>query len=197
MTRYLIGVYWGPREESRESCAKRISKCLKALGEQEPAFSQWFKKVHSKKSALEALPIEVESLQTLLERSKYNAHRNLGFDFSAWTGRGSDMPASLNMPEYLNIRSSLSVSCGIYTTVVCNSAVLSFTPPEPPTAELLQGLLQATAAAFDPDDGVVLLENSLRAYPQLRVREIPALFRYKRGVGFTAGEVEYNPTAEQ
>jgi hypothetical protein len=107
------------------------------------------------------------------------------------------MLASLSIPESFNVRASLSVSCGMYSPRVYNSAVLSFTPPTIPKLALLQGLLQSAVAAFDPDDGVVHSKKNWVVNPHVPIWERPALFRYKRGVGFTAGEVEYNPAAEQ
>lgn len=97
----------------------------------------------------------------------------LGFDFFAWNGWKADLPASL------------SVLCGAFSPVVSNSAVVSFDPEASPTLDLLQGILRAAVTAFDPEEGVVVSDATRSAHPSLRIREQPAVFRYKRGVGFS------------
>jgi hypothetical protein len=98
----------------------------------------------------------------------------LGFDFFAWNGWKADIPASL------------SVGCGAFHPAISNSAVVSFVPKASPTLDLLQGILRAAVTAFDPEDGVVVSDATRSADPSLTISEERAVFRYERGVGFSA-----------
>jgi len=100
----------------------------------------------------------------------------LGFSFSAWNG--------LEQEEHAP--ASLSVDCGAYSPVVGNSVVVSFDPATAPPLDRLQGMLRAAVAAFDPEDGVVVSRESSDAYSTLPILQVPAVFRYKRGAGFSA-----------
>ena len=174
---YTVGAYWGQRKESRQACASRISAFLQALAAQDAALSRWYKPLASRKERLRELPHDVDGLLPLLgvNRRDFGGEVivELGFDFSAWNGWKADIPASL------------SVDCGAFSPVVSNSAVVSFDPEASPTFGLLQEILRAAVTAFDPEDGVVVSDATRSAHPALRMREKPAVFRYKRGVGFS------------
>ena len=180
MPSYVVGVYWGAREESREVCAERISAFLIALANQDPALSRWFEQVFSLKQPRVPIPTAPEDLAPLLEVSRLDAGRReiipeLGFDFSAWDGRDDGVAASL------------AVACGIYSSVVPNSAVVSFDPQAALSLDLLRGILRSAVAAFDPENGVVTSTESARAQSASLIWEAPALYRYRRGAGFFDG----------
>ena len=175
---YFVGAYWGPREESRQACARRLSELLHKLSEQDTALSKWFKKATSKKAALVALPHDSDGLVALLKTNQRDiggdAIAELGFNFSAWTGREQGRAASL------------MATCGAYSPAVRNSVVLSFDHAASLTPDLLEGILNAVVAAFDPVDAVVSSIESLSAHAGLPAWQAPAMARYRRGVGFTA-----------
>jgi hypothetical protein len=174
---YTVGAYWGQRKESRLACASRVSVFLQALAAQDAALSRWYKPLASRKERLRELPHDVDGLLSLLEVNRRDIGREviveLGFYFFAWNGWKADMPASL------------SVGCGAFSPFGSNNAVVSFDPEASPTLDLLQGILRAAVTAFDPEDGVVVSDATRSAHPALRMREKPAVFRYKRGAGFS------------
>jgi hypothetical protein len=175
---YIVGTYWGQRKESREACASRISVFLQALAAQDAALSRWYKLLASRKKPLREWPSDVDGLLPLLEVNRGDIGGEvmveLGFYFFAWNGWNADLPASL------------SVGCGAFSPAVGNCALVSFDPEASPTLDLLQGILRAAVTAFDPEDGVVISKATSSAYPSLSIVETPAVFRYKRGAGFSA-----------
>lgn len=174
----FVGAYWGPRAESREACADRLSKFLRELAERDSIFSQWFKKAMSRKKASVAIPTEPIALAPHLKGN----HRDiggeliseLGFSFSAWTGREA------------NVSVSLDVACGAYSHLVGNSVLVSFDPAASPSLDLLQEIMKTAVAAFDPEEAVVNSTERLSPYAPLPAWKVPALFRYRLGSGFTA-----------
>lgn len=175
---HFVGAYWAQRQESRQACARRMSAFLHDLAQQDAALSQWFKKATSRKAPLVAVPNDPDGLVPLLKANQRDIGGDviaeLGFNFSAWTGREADMAASL------------AATCGAYSPVVRNSVVLSFDPAASPTLDLLQRILKAAVTAFDPEDAVVNSTERLSAHATLPAWEAPAASRYKRGSGFTA-----------
>jgi len=174
---YFVGVYWGQREESRQECASRISAFLQALPMHDAGLSQWYKKAASRKAPLVALPCDPDGLGPLLKTNRRDiggdAIAELGFNFSAWTGRETDMQASL------------AATCGAYSPVVRNFVVVSFEMEVSPTLDLLQGILRSAVTAFDPEDGVVSSTDDLSAHASLPAWKVPSVFRYRRGAGFS------------
>ncbi|WAC71041.1 hypothetical protein OU995_15675 [Roseateles sp. SL47] len=122
-----------------------MSAFLHDLAQQDAALSQWFQKATSRKAPLVAVPNDPDGLEPLLQVNQRDIGGNviaeLGFSFSAWTGREADMVASL------------SATCGVYSAVVRNSVVLSFDPAASPTLDLVQQILKAAVTAFDPECG--------------------------------------------
>ncbi|MFI5729320.1 Imm52 family immunity protein [Kribbella sp. NPDC051587] len=91
--RFLVGSYWGSRPETVGDCASRLSSCLRGLAAVDEAFSSWFAKGKSKKSAGVPAAIDQTSLERLLARG---ANRNggddeeipeLGFNAALWNAR--------------------------------------------------------------------------------------------------------------
>jgi hypothetical protein len=175
---HFVGIYWGPREESRTACALRMSAFLHALAKQDAAFALWFKKASSRKAPLVSLPNDADELSVLVKTNQRDvgsgAIVELGFSYSAWTGPSSRMTASL------------SATFGGLSPAVRNSVVLSFDPEASPAPDLLQSILPAAVAEFDPEDGGVSSTESLSAHPSLLAWQAPAVARYKAGSGFSA-----------
>jgi hypothetical protein len=175
---YTVGAYWGPRKESRLACASRISVFLHALAAQDAALSRWYKLLASRKEPLREFPHDVDGLLPRLGVNRADIGGavmvELGFDFFAWNGWKADLPASL------------SVGCGAFSPFVGNNAVVSFDSDASPTLDLLQGILRVAVTAFDPEDGVVVSDATRSANPSLRIWQEHAVFRYKRGAGFSA-----------
>jgi hypothetical protein len=175
---YTVGTYWGQREESRQACANRISVFLQGLAAQGAVLSRWYRLLASPKAPLRELPRDVDGLLPLLEVNRLDIGGevivDLGFYFSAWNGWNADLPASL------------SVGCGAFNSAVGNRAVVCFDSEASPTLDLLREILRVAVTAFDPEDGVVVSDATLSAHPSLSIVETPAVFRYKRGAGFSA-----------
>jgi hypothetical protein len=175
---HTVGAYWGQRKESRQVCASRISVFLHALAAQNAALSRWYDLIDSPEEPLRELPRDLDGLLPLLEEHRRDIGDEvmveLGFNFSGWNGWNADIPASL------------SVGCGAFSPVVGNCAVVSFDSEASPTLDLLREILRAAVTAFDPEDGVVVSKATSSAHPSLSIVETPAVFRYKRGAGFSA-----------
>jgi hypothetical protein len=148
------------------------------LAEQDAALSHWFKKAASRKAALVAVPDDPGGLEPLLKTNQRdiggNAIAELGFNFSAWTGRE------------VGILASLAVTCGAYSPVVRNCVVVSFDPGASPTLDLLERILRATVAAFNPEDAVVNSTERMSTHVSLPAWKVPAVLRYTLSSGFSA-----------
>jgi hypothetical protein len=98
---YTVGAYWGPRKESRQDCASRISVFLHALTAQDAALSRWYRLLGSRKEPLRELPHDVDALLPLLGVNRRDIGREiiveLGFDFTGWNGWKAELPASLSL----------------------------------------------------------------------------------------------------
>ncbi|WP_143074042.1 Imm52 family immunity protein [Roseateles sp. YR242] len=93
----------------------------------------------------------------------------LGFDFTAWNGRVGETAESV------------SITCGAYSPVIRNCAVLSFdVAAKKPTVELLERIMKAAVMAFDPDDAVVSSTDILAAHPGVMAWQAPAIPCYTR-----------------
>src|SRR5437667_12552985 len=172
---YTVGTYWGQRKESRQACA--IAIFLQALAAQDAGLSRWYKPLASRKQSLREWPHDVDRLVPLLGVNRGDIGGEiiveLGFDFFAWNGWKTDLPASL------------VILCGAFSPVASNRAVVSFDPEASPTLDLLQGMLRAAVTAFDPEEGIAISHATRSTHRSLPFLERPAVFRYKRDVGFS------------
>jgi hypothetical protein len=152
MAGYTVGVYWGARAESREASAIRLAKFLNALASLDIGLAQWFKKVSTAKASLVALPNDAEAIEPMLKSNRRDiggdVMHELGFSFSAWTGVTSGITADIAM------------TCGAYSPVIRNVSVVTFNSDVAPSIDLIQNVLLAAIAAFDPDEGAVRSRNS-------------------------------------
>jgi hypothetical protein len=147
MTRYVVGVYWGARAESRNTSATRLAEFLRAVASIDTELFQWFKKVSRAKAPLVALAVDASSIGPMLKSNRRDiggeVMHELGFSFSAWNGRKNGLTVEFAM------------TCGAYSPVICNVAVVTFNSDGALSIDLVQNVLRAAIAAFDPDDGVV------------------------------------------
>ena len=106
--RFILGAYWGPREESLETCARRLVDCLQGLAEISPVFDGWYRKGASKAAASrEPVGRDLKQLEDLLDSGR---HRT---DF------GGDVMAELGLNAELWNRqtdrtAAWSVTCGAF-----------------------------------------------------------------------------------
>lgn len=175
---YFIGAYWGERKETRLNCATRISTFLQMIANQDVLLSKWFKKGASKKISTVALPHNAEDLQDYLRSNQkdvgFDEIPELGFNFSAWTGKDTSMMASI------------SSTCGASSHNVRNHIVVSFSNQREPELEFLKSILRKAVEVFEPEDAVVSTAEILVANPSMTAWEAPAIFRYKCGTGYSA-----------
>lgn len=173
---YFVGAYWPQRKESRIACASRISNFAQEIAKLDSSLVYWFKRRTSKKTAPRALPMDPNALESLLKTNRRDIGNDvieeLGFSFSAWTGKHSEMTASV------------SVMCGAYSPLVNNSVVLSFDAGKIPTPYLLREILKSMVSAFEPHDAVVNSMERLLAHPSLPVLKIPSFYSYRAQSGF-------------
>jgi hypothetical protein len=167
---YFIGVYQSEREESQLACAERITLFLTSLAQSHPGFYRWYKKgTSTKTSSLEIRNTPIE-LSLLLKSNRRDiggeAIAELGYQFSAWTGKQEAVTASL------------AVSCGSFSSLTRNHVVMNFDSIAAPSFELLKDILKSAITAFDPEDGVISTTEFLASNNLLPAWKAPALFSY-------------------
>ena len=176
---YVVGVYWGPREESREECAERIASHMRLLAEIEPSFSKWIRCVSRRKKIYEPYPFSSADLAPLLDRN----YTDIGHELIPSLGYSIYAPTSDNAP----MRGMLSVSCGVYSERVDNAAVVNFYSDAEPNRDLLQRMLVGAIETYDPDSGKVWHYFNV---PDSVQRGKRVLYTYKRGAGIVEGELD-------
>lgn len=174
---YIVGAYWAQREESRIACALRISDFIKKIAQLDSSLAHWFKRAGPRTAQQAELPTDPDGLTPLLKASQRDVGndviKELGYSFSAWNGNQSSMGASM------------SIACGGYSTLVGNSAVLSFAPKSSPTLKLLREILESMVGAFEPDSAIVKSSVRLSAGLSPSANEISPIYSYCINLGFT------------
>lgn len=106
--RFVLGAYWGSREESLDTCARRLADCLQGLAEVSPVFDGWYRKGASKAAASrEPVGRSLAQLVELLDSGRQRTDVGgdvmveLGFNAALWN-RQSDSAAAW------------SVTCGAF-----------------------------------------------------------------------------------
>lgn len=175
MAGYFVGVYWGPRLETRAACAQRISVFLSSLAMIDSTLGNWFRKGSTRDAARISVGLTVSDIEPLLKSQRRDiggeAMTALGFNFAAWNGGGS-LPASV------------SATCGASALTLQNSAVLSFEPGPSLSPELLQQILHAAVEAFEPTDGLAASNELLSSHPGQPPWALPAKLQYHETTGF-------------
>jgi hypothetical protein len=188
MPKALVGAYWGDRSETRTACAERLMRFFAALREHDPALGRWFRRMNKKTDPVMPLPESAAGLSDLLtvvldDSTPRQVMEECGFSLGTWRGFDAVAPASF------------SFSCGAFGPHAHNALIL--TCDDLTTShDLLRVYLEATAEAFEPDDAIAHDSITLPAAHeaikkaraeglQLHITDPPALYRYKRGAGFT------------
>ena len=100
---FYVGAYWGPRGESVDQCAERLSRLLVSLGEIDPRLGSWFKTGGSRKAALKR-PVDpsIDALQELLlagrlrrDNEARSVMSELGFRAGLWNGQDVEVGLSV------------------------------------------------------------------------------------------------------
>lgn len=158
MTRINVGVYWGSRRESVKECAYRFRTYLHSLTSF-PVLADWYLKIEdfgvaSSGPSIRELDDDVIEKLLIAGKSKYPNKDELGFRVGLWNKR--------NETE----SSSLSVSCGKFTTNTGLSNAVVLTVPR--NVEVLsqdveialRRLLLLQVEAWSPEWGAVFSSNS-------------------------------------
>lgn len=152
MDPFYLGAYWGPRGESVDQCAERLSWLLASLGDVDPKLSSWFKTGGSRKAALKR-PVapSVDALRDLLlagrprrDDEARSVMSELGFRVGLWNGQ--------------DVEVGLSVRCGSPAAIAgmaSNTLVMQFPPAEGEAATLYRreaalAVMRAVVTAFEP-----------------------------------------------
>lgn len=158
---FVLGAYWGPRRESVDACAMRLSRCLRELGSAHEVLASWYRK-GTGRAARQKPPVatDVESLRDLLlagrNRTDFGREviEELGFSVDLWNRNPVEV--------------GLGIHCGSHTTVagIMNSFVLDLPKPDASSAPLFSrdvagGLVRTAAWCWEPD-WAVLTTSSLR-----------------------------------
>jgi len=152
-----LRTFWGPRRESIDECAERLSAFLPELAECDEAFSRWFELGRSRTEALKR-SVELHDRERLVGLLKQGRNRrddnhkvseDLGFRVGVWNGGGPDKEADL------------SVCCGSYTEAVGlspNNAAIGFPKNAGRLAdsEHASRVLAVVAKHWSPDRGKIL-----------------------------------------
>jgi hypothetical protein len=148
---YYLGVYWGARQETCESCAERIYEALRDLSALDAHLSRWFRLGSSRNEALrQEVPIDSQPIKDLMAQGWYRRDtdkkpiESLGFRLSLWNGAALDGEAV-----------SVSFGCGIFAKNVDNVVSLSLRADDMINFEMSRKVLLILVKHFSPDWGVV------------------------------------------
>ncbi len=178
--KWILGAYWGPRQQTAEECAESLRTCLNGLGAVDPALASWFMRGGSQADASTPIPHELTGLVELVRRGQNRtdfgkeAIPSLGYQVGLWNGGTVGFSALL----------------GAWSTVVPNSAVLEFNSDLEKLLEPSGGTsaLQSLIDAFAPTWVSLWTREHSRAQP--RVQGLP-----KVGWLTWLAEAEPRPTA--
>jgi hypothetical protein len=167
----FVGAYWGPRQETREQCAVRVSIFLSRIAIKRPEFSAWHRLSRTKRKALESrIGFSPDDIRKHLETSKH--FLDLGFSIALWNGRD-------------DAGMSFRAQCGSYAERMKNAVVLylpeHYDDPSMYDRDLLRSLLVDIVAAFDPDDAVVTSSEFAQQQGDEWFKRSKGWFEYHRG----------------
>ncbi|WP_371823560.1 immunity 52 family protein [Myxococcus sp. CA056] len=151
---YYAGVYWGPRKESSEECARRLEVLLEGLSSVDPSLGHWFQQGKSRADALKRpLSPNLAELEAFVRKGKDRTFDELGFSIGGWNGAGDDYETT-----------GFLIACGGYSEWTGNRCVYTL-PSKGPSLErtlsapALAALMRQTADAWEPDWGVAISEQ--------------------------------------
>jgi hypothetical protein len=146
---FFLGAYWGPRPETLEASAARVSRLAESLAQVHQDLGTWCRKGHSLGSAVAPVALTDTSAAAELLAAGQNRRdigdgviHELGYRVSVWNGR----------PEAVE----LSLTCGAYVNrPTANNVLLKFPPMD--VAEPAYGpalyvdAMRSVVESFEPD----------------------------------------------
>jgi hypothetical protein len=181
MNKIILGMYWGPREESRLSSATRLSTFFKSIRVADPALSTWEMVVDKHVTVNTSADSLVFAFTDSRTEDTPDAPVDLsqGYFFRGWTAKGVG-----------DARLSGCMGSTRQNNILITTREGEFTDEE------LMRLFTVMVAVFDPDDAILsggdLLESaykrlnesrSLGQYSSLSAE--PAWCNYKRGTSLS------------
>jgi len=145
---YSLCIYWCARPESREEVAEKLANYLQDLVLLDDSFSSWYPPVNKKpKKNPPKILLDKASIAPILTTNVTDFEKtpmpDLGFGFFVWAG--------LN-PKF---RANISAKCGLYTKLIPNSVVTTFSGPEFPSLILMKTIFDLMSEIFSPEAGAV------------------------------------------
>lgn len=156
-----IGVYWGPRRESAEECARRLAEHVKGLSKLHHSLSRWYLK--QRRRDAEKVPVAFdEGVAKLIELiASGSNHRDVGGDVMEGLGFQVGLWNGLRDEESVG----LSIRCGLFdkNPNLGNAVVLTLSASE--GSELIdmglcKSLLLCGVEAWAADWGAVFDSGS-------------------------------------
>ncbi len=155
---YYAGVYWGPRKETAEECARRLARFLQGLAACDTSFERWFQPGRAPRNqpGCPLPPGNLVELEGFLLRGRHYTDTDrqvieeLGFRGTAWNERRN--------------AAHLNLLCGCHASSPCNSWVVAL-PTEGQVAErlsrapVLAQVLTTLMTAWEADWGVVTSDD--------------------------------------
>ena len=167
---YYVGVYWGIREETVETCAARASAMFNHLAECDPIFQRWFMLGRSRKEALKhEVKTDVKTMQALLLKGRNRTDfgrqviPELGFSFYAWNGGEDDQDGV-----------GINFVCGCYAHRVANYCLIRLPSGEYSRERVMRipvliDIMKRMVTIWEADWGVVNSSN----YTDIAPRKSP------------------------
>lgn len=181
MKNLFLGAYWGPREESREACAQRLSAFMGDLAALHPRFTGWGEASGSPKKPRLQFEITPEGIAKVLDTNNNDVDGqpivDLGFSLGCYTE---------TEPEEGVVR--IDATLGVFTPLIPNSILLKMRKPVIADVDLWEKIAATTIWIFNPDDVVITSDAYVEKRGGGRPREVGGWFTYKKG-----GEIIQNP----
>lgn len=171
----LVGSYWKHRPETPEQAAGRVLAFLERVQHVSPAHRNWFRTGWSRSKALKnPVSLELQAIGSSFERYFTDVGRRvipeLGFRLDLWNG----------------LNSSFGATIGAYGERAGNRAVLDVGDEDGSGSDDAQwrALLEAAVAAFEPEDGIVVINSTGDRWPGAKLRDV-AWLKYEAGKGIS------------
>jgi hypothetical protein len=153
-SRYMLGAYWPPRQESIEECCDRLDKFLTELAECDPVFATWYERGRSRKEASKKRVAigDRDYVLDLLNRGRNRRDigrdviEELGFRVGLWNGLSEEKEVGLSITcglHWMSSNPSASLSNCVVLTLPKSLGELS-------KAENMARTLAVVAEAWEP-----------------------------------------------
>lgn len=197
---FYVGAYWGPRGESVDACAGRLSSQLLALGDVDPALKTWFKTGRSRRAAstckVDPTPESVRDL--LIERRQRQddpartVMTDLGYSASLWNGQQAPVGLSVRCGSAAMIPGMVSNSLSIQLPAAEGAASVLY------RRKIALEIVRSVVVAWEPV-WCTWTSHRLRAAQQAQPDEIVAGWAtyLARADGVPTDDLPHGFTAEQ